>query len=99
MPAADCSPVRRLMPLCLLPTPAHALSPAHRPHGFPKYPGAPPLLRASSTRAEARAATLQAAGVTSLTGMAKALNTRGVPPPRGRGPWYPIHVLGPGCAG
>ena len=35
---------------------------------------------------------LQAAGVTSLNGIATALNARGVPTPRGRDRWHPNQV-------
>jgi hypothetical protein len=35
---------------------------------------------------------LQATGVTSLEGIAAALNERGVPTPRGRGQWYAMQV-------
>jgi hypothetical protein len=66
------------MPLCLLLTPAHALRPRTVPTASQEAPDAPAgFLRASPTRAEARAATLQAAGVTSLNGIAKALNAPG----------------------
>ena len=36
--------------------------------------------------------TLQAAGVTSLKGIAAALNERRVPTSRGQGPWHPMQV-------
>jgi hypothetical protein len=55
--------------------------------------------RARIARADERAAklaplikTLQAAGVTSLTGMAAALNERRVPTSRGQGQWHPMQV-------
>jgi hypothetical protein len=93
MPVADCSPVRRLVPLCLLPTPVHArFRPRTVPTASQGTRRAPPLLRASSTRAEARAATLQAAGVTSLNGIATALNARGVRTPRDHRHWYASQV-------
>jgi hypothetical protein len=37
-------------------------------------------------------AELQATGITSLKGMAKALDERGVLTPWGRGHWYPMQV-------
>jgi hypothetical protein len=56
-------------------------------------------VQARQTRAAAWAADLapiiaelQAAGVTSLKGIAKALNARGVPTPFGRGHWYAMQV-------
>lgn len=52
-----------------------------------------------TARANARAADLagtltaiRRAGVTSLEGIATALNARGIPPPSGRGAWYPTTV-------
>jgi hypothetical protein len=69
-----------------------------RPTSFP--PGAhQAAVRARQERAAARAADvapivaeLQAAGVTSLNGIAKALNARGVRTPRGRSRWYASQV-------
>jgi hypothetical protein len=37
-------------------------------------------------------AELRAAGITSLTGIAGALNERGIPTTRGSGPWYHAQV-------
>ncbi len=66
--------------------------------------GFPPLARraareARQVRAAERAANvapivkaLQAAGVTSLNGIAMALNARGVLTPAGRGHWYAVQV-------
>jgi predicted flap endonuclease-1-like 5' DNA nuclease len=56
-------------------------------------------IKARQTRAEERAAnvapivkTLQAAGVTSLKGIAKALNDSGVLTPAGRAYWHAMQV-------
>jgi hypothetical protein len=35
---------------------------------------------------------IQAEGIINLTGIAKVLNTRGVPPPSGRGAWQNVTV-------
>jgi hypothetical protein len=69
-----------------------------RPTSFP--PGAHQAAsEARLARAAARAADiahiiadLQAAGVTSLNGIAKALNARGVRTPKGRSRWYATQV-------
>jgi hypothetical protein len=69
-----------------------------RPASFP--PGAQQAAsRTRIARAAARAADvapivaeLQAAGVTSLNGIATALNARGVQTPRGRRHWYASQV-------
>jgi hypothetical protein len=57
-------------------------------------------VEACQARAAKRAASLppivkelQAAGITSLSGMAKALNARGVPTPAGCRHWYPAQVV------
>jgi hypothetical protein len=56
-------------------------------------------LKAVQSRADARAADLapiirrlQAAGTTTLAGIAAALNARGIPTARGRGPWHAVQV-------
>jgi DNA invertase Pin-like site-specific DNA recombinase len=67
-------------------------------------PGNPEQARraaaAKSAQAASRAADLlpvlteiRAAGVTTLTGIAKALTARGVPTPSGRGTWSPATVM------
>jgi Recombinase len=73
---------------------------------MPKFSGNPPTatLRAAEVRiagANESAAKLapivkdiQAAGVTSLRGIARALNERGIPPPRGHG-WQATQVRRP----
>jgi hypothetical protein len=69
-----------------------------RPTSFP--PGARQAsLQARQARADVRAtrlapliAELRAAGVTTLKGIAAALNERGVSPPSGRGRWGPMQV-------
>jgi hypothetical protein len=55
--------------------------------------------KARTARANAWAAELapivadiQASGVTGLRGIARALNERGIPTPRGTGPWQPVQV-------
>jgi hypothetical protein len=56
-------------------------------------------VRVRQTRADAWAADLapviaelQAVGVTSLKGIAAALDERGIPTPTGRGNWHPMQV-------
>jgi hypothetical protein len=55
---------------------------------------------AKSAKATARAVDLlpvitevRAAGIATLTGIAKALTARGMPTPRGRGAWSPATVM------
>lgn len=55
--------------------------------------------KARTARANARAAELapivaviQASGVTGLKSIARALNERGIPTPRGAGQWQPVQV-------
>jgi hypothetical protein len=71
---------------------------AKHPNRFP--PGAiQASLQARQARADVRAtrlapiiAELQARGVTTLKGIAAALNERGVPPPSGHGQWRSTQV-------
>jgi hypothetical protein len=71
--------------------PKHCFTPAAQRAGW----------EAGTTRANQRAADLdlapviaelRAAGITSMKGIAKALNTRAIRTPRGVGPWRSIQV-------
>jgi hypothetical protein len=78
------------------PVPAYSVEPGEDPYRA----GVVRAVRDATTKAlDAKAVdlvsivkALQAAGVTSLSGIAEALNARGIPTPAGRRHWYAMQV-------